>query len=97
MVRALFSVGETNGSVSSSYSSSASSRKASDSATISGAEVEIPSSPLTLNNESTNSLLSSDERMPRISRKESLAQVFQEKLVTEEDEEDESEGECGFV
>ena len=94
VVRALFSVGETNGSVSSSYSSSTSSRKASDSATISGTEVEIPNSPLTLNNESTNSLLSSDDRMPRISRKESLAQVFQEKLVTEEDEEDESEGEC---
>lgn len=94
--RALFSVGETNGSVTSSHSSSTSSLRASDSATVNGFEAESPASPLTLNNASTNSLLSSDERLPRISRKESLAQVFQEKLSTEEDEADDIEGEQYF-
>ena len=84
--RALFNVGGTNNSVSSSRSSSAS-------VTMNGHEPSSPGSPLVFNSMSMNSLPSIGESMEKLSRKESLAHVFQEKLSSEVDEIDELDGE----
>lgn len=94
--RALFNIGGTSGSVTSSHSSSTSSLKGMEMVTMNGHEPSSPMSPLTVSSMSTNSLLPlvdvDDEQSLRISRKESLAQVFQEKLSAEASEADEAEG-----
>ena len=77
--RALFNVGGTNNSVSSSHSS----------VTMNGLEPTSPGSPLVFNSMSMNSLPSVGESLEKIGRKESLAHVFQEKLSSEADETDE--------
>lgn len=94
--KTLFGVGgATDDSITSSHSSSTSSLKGADSVTVNGYEASSPLSPLAVNSISMNSLPFvdvGDEPSLRIGRKESLAQVFQEKLDTETNEADEAEG-----
>ena len=92
--RALFSVKGNQDSISSSHSSSTNSWKGADSVAVNGfTEPDSPASPLVVNNMSMNSLPSIGESSnEKSSRKQSLAHVFQEKLGTEFDETDETEG-----
>ena len=91
--RNLFNIG----SISSSHSSSTSSWKAGDSVTVNG-DITSPRSPSLPMSTSGSSLLSVDEPPPpssphpdvKLTRKESLAHVFQEKLGTDEAEDNES-------
>ena len=88
--RNLFNIG----SISSSHSSSTNSWKAGDSITMNG-DITSPKSPSPLvTSASANSFPSISEPPPPLSpltRKQSLACVFQEKLSTDEAEDNESE------
>ena len=92
--RNLFNIG----SIGSSHSSSTNSWKAGDSVTVNG-DITSPRSPSLPMSTSGSSLLSVDEPPPppasphpdvKLTRKQSLAHVFQEKLGTDEAEDNES-------
>ena len=95
--KALFSTGGgSEDSVISSHSSSTNSWKGAHTVTVNGYEASRPLSPLAVNSVSMNSLplsdVVSDESSLKINRKESLAQVFQDKLGGEGNGVDEIEG-----